>query len=241
MNKAQILDAIRRMAATNGSKAPESQRFESEMGLGKADWYPKYWLRWGDAIREAGCAPNSLSTSFGEEFLIQKYVDLTRELGRFPIEGDLIVKRRGDRMFPDRGAFLRLGNKSERAAKILAYCRARDGFEDAIPLVAAAVVVQSPDEDGAPDEPPTGYVYLLRHGSRREYKIGRTNNPMRREGEIGVELPQVLDPIHVIETDDPAGIETYWHRRFVKKRLKNEWFALTAADVRAFKRWKRIF
>lgn len=241
MNKAQILDAIRRMAATNGGKAPGSQRFESEMGLGKADWYPKYWLRWGDAIREAGCEPNSLSTSFGEEFLIQKYVDLTRELGRFPIEGDLIVKRRGDRTFPDRGAFLRLGNKSERAAKILAYCRTRDGFDDAMRLVAAAVVAQSPDEDGAPDEPSTGYVYLLRHGSRREYKIGRTNNPMRREGEIGVELPQKLDPIHVIETDDPAGIENYWHRRFKEKRLKNEWFALTAADVRAFKRWKRIF
>jgi hypothetical protein len=27
-------------------------------------------------------------------------------------------------------------------------------------------------------------VYLLKHGSRREYKIGRTNNPVRREGEM---------------------------------------------------------
>lgn len=241
MDKAHILDTIRRMAATNGGKAPGSQKFESETGLGKADWYQKYWLRWGDAIREAGCDPNSMISSFGEEFLIQKYIELTRELGRFPIEGDLIVKRRGDRTFPCRDAFWRLGNKSERAAKILAYCRTHDGFEDVILLVAPVVVAQSLDEDGAPDESATGYVYLLRHGSRREYKIGRTNNPMRREGEIGVELPQKLDPIHVIETDDPAGIETYWHRRFKEKRLKNEWFALTAADVRAFKRWKRIF
>lgn len=172
------------MAATNGGKAPGSQKFKSETGLGKADWYPKYWLRWGDAIREAECKPNSLSTSFDEEFLIQKYLNLTRQLGRFPIEGDLMVKRRGDRMFPDRGAFKRLGSKSERAAKILAYCRTHDGFEDVIPLVAPAVVAQSPDEDGASNEPPTGYVYLFRHGSRREYKIGRTNNPMRREREI---------------------------------------------------------
>ena len=64
---------------------------------------------------------------------------------------------------------------------------------------------------------------------------------MRREGEIAVELPLPLDPIHVIKTDDPVGIETYWHRRFAEKRLKNEWFALTPADVRAFKRWKRIY
>jgi hypothetical protein len=110
-----------------------------------------------------------------------------------------------------------------------------------LPLVAAAVVERASDEEEGPSESAQGYVYLLRHGSRREFKIGRTNNPMRREGEIGVELPQELDPIHVIATDDPAGIEAYWHRRFADKRLKGEWFSLTAADVRAFKRWKRIF
>ena len=241
MEKAQILDAIRRMAAANAGKAPGSRSLQTETGIRKTDWYPNHWLRWGDAIREAGLAPNSLSTAFGEEFLIQKYIDLTRELRRFPIEGDLMVKRRTDRTFPDRGALTRLGSKFERVAKVLSYCRSSEGFEDVIPLVAAAIPARSPDDESAPDQTLSGYVYLLRHGSRREYKIGRTNNPMRREGEIGVELPQALEPIHVIETDDPAGIETYWHRRFAEKRLKNEWFALTATDVRAFKRWKRIF
>jgi Meiotically up-regulated gene 113 len=241
MEKAQILDAIRRLTATMGGKAPGSQRFRSEVGVGKSDGYPKYWLRWSDAIREAGCEPNSLNTAYGDEFLIQKHVDLTRELGRFPIEGDLMVKRRSDRTFPDRGARGRLGSKPERVAKILAYCRSHPGFEDVVPLVAAAVVERTPEEDGEPSDSAPGYVYLLRHGARREFKIGRTNNPMRREGEIGVALPQELDPVHVIETDDPAGIETYWHRRFADRRLKGEWFALTAVDVRAFKRWKRIF
>ena len=79
-----------------------------------------------------------------------------------------------------------------------------------------------------------GFVYLLKHGSRREYKIGRTNNRLRRHGEIGIELPLEIEPIHVIETDDPPGVEAYWHRRFAEKRLKNEWFALWADDVRAF-------
>jgi Meiotically up-regulated gene 113 len=66
---------------------------------------------------------------------------------------------------------------------------------------------------------------------------------VRREGELGVQLPEKLPPIHYIETDDPDGIETYWHKRFESqgKRKEGEWFALTAADVRAFKRWKRIY
>ena len=84
-------------------------------------------------------------------------------------------------------------------------------------------------------------MYLLKHGSRREYKIGRTTSPIRREGEVGIELPLRLEPIHVIETDDPSGVESYWHRRFADKRLNGEWFALTQQDVRAFRRWRKIF
>jgi len=83
--------------------------------------------------------------------------------------------------------------------------------------------------------------YLLKHGSRREYKIGRTNNPLRREGEIGIQLPEKLQPLHYIKTDDPVGVEAYWHMRFASKRKEGEWFALSAQDVRAFNRWKRIY
>ncbi len=240
--KQQILDLIRLLAAKDGGRAPGSQRFESLTGIGKSEWYPRLWLRWGDAVGEAGLERNSLSRSLGDGLLIQKYIALIRELGRFPIEGELIHKRMADSSFPNREAFNVLGGKRQRAARILEYCQAREGYKDVIGLCEAVAFSSAVEfEEAVSDAQSVGFVYLLKHGARREYKIGRTNNPLRREGEIGIELPEKVQPIHVIKTDDPAGIESYWHARFADKRKEGEWFTLTADDVRAFKRWKRIY
>jgi hypothetical protein len=62
----------------------------------------------------------------------------------------------------------------------------------------------------------------------------------RREWELGVKIPIAPKAINSIETDDPAGVEAYWHRRFADKRGEGEWFNLDANDIAAFKRWKRI-
>lgn len=170
------------------------------------------------------------------------YANFSRELGRLPTDNDLRFKDRQDTAFPSTGAFARLGTKRELIGLLVKFCRLKGGYLDVIEMCERYIEQQRQPADSLKfdDSLSIGYVYLYKHGSRQEYKIGKTNNALRREGELRIELPERIEPIHFITTDDPAGVEAYWHRRFAMKRKLGEWFALTADDVRAFKRWKRI-
>jgi hypothetical protein len=66
------------------------------------------------------------------------------------------------------------------------------------------------------DEIEIGYVYLalMRIGRERRYKIGKADIVGRRTRQIAVELPEELELLHAISTDDAYGIEAYWHKRF---------------------------
>ena len=241
MDKEHIIQEIQRTAKANGGVVLGWRRFEEESGIRYYDWFGQFWTRWGDAVREAGFEPNRMSEAYEDGFLLGHLVMLTRRLNRVPTQGDLRLATKNDSEIPSEKVFRRLGSKSERAFRIIAFCEANPGHEDVAALWRQVPIAEpAPDVEEVDDAPAApGYVYLLKHGSRREYKIGRTNNPLRREGELGIQLPERLQPVHYIETDDPAGIESYWHTRFASKRKEGEWFALTAQDVRAFKRWRR--
>jgi hypothetical protein len=242
MEKQEIISQIRRIAKESGGKAPGFQRLATLTGLRKSDWYPNLWLRWSDAIIEAGCQPNEYITSYDTNFLIVKYIDLIRELNHFPIEGELRIKHKIDKSFPGHGSFSQLGSKQDRVRKVLQFCQNKEEFYDVISHCIKILQPTDLKSDSTNLESDrVGYVYLIRHGKRNEYKIGRTNNPIRREGVIRLELPEEIQPIHYIKTDDPSGIETYWHSRFATKRKKGEWFLLTESDIKAFKRWCKIY
>ncbi len=89
MDQAYILEEIRRTAAANGGVPLGRARFTSETGIKESDWLGIHWARWGDAVREAGLAPNQLQAAYDRAELLDKYAKLATELGRLPANGDL--------------------------------------------------------------------------------------------------------------------------------------------------------
>ena len=238
MNKEYILHEIRRTAEENKGVPLGWRKFFRETGIRETDWLGKYWPRWSEALREAGFLPNQLTSAYKETDLIERYLARVRKLGVLPAKGDLRMETRSDPTFPNDKTFDRLGSKTEVLSKVMDYCQSRQGYEDVIRLCKAYQPRSgiSDDSQSTSVGGEIGFVYLMKSG--RFYKIGRTNASGRRERELAIQLPEKASTVHIIRTDDPAGIETYWHRRFEAKHKNGEWFELTAADVSAFKRRK---
>ena len=238
MNKQHIIDEIVRTGERNGGRPLGKKKFQDETGIKEWDWLGKYWARWSDAVKEAGYQPNTLQDSYDEEWLINQLISFIREIGRFPVYADLRLKAHTDNTFPSHNTFNRLGNKAEIVTRVLDYCREGSGYADVIRVCESVAQPETEvnEVEDAEDNPEFGYVYLIKSG--RYYKIGRSNSVGRREYELSIQLPEKLTTEHIITTDDPVGIEAYWHRRFKERRKNGEWFELTNKDVLAFKRRK---
>jgi hypothetical protein len=235
MDRQDILDAIRRTAEANGGIALGHDRL-SAAGITPAVW-GRYWARLSEAQREAGVAPNRANEAHPEEEALVSLVKLVRELKAIPTGRDRVVKRNSDPTFPSEKVWKRLGPKARLLSRLRRFAERTPGHEDVLALCLSAEEGPDATSDLAPVA--FGSVYLLK-GPGSRYKIGRTNAFGRRRRELSIQLPFDTRKVHVIETDDPAGVETYWHQRFAAKRINSEWFELAPEDVAAFRRWKRL-
>lgn len=237
--KGHIIQEIKRTAQENGGRPLGIARFEAETGIRATDWVAKLWPRWGDALVEAGFEPNTLQGPRDDDELLESLAGFARELGHFPVANELKLRARAEPGFPWHSTFARFGRKHELVTRLRDFAMAR-GYEDVVVLCDAlgeqAARSEPGSENAAEPGADLGYVYLMKSG--RYYKVGRSNAVGRRERELAIQLPEKVEVVHSIKTDDSVGIENYWHGRFGERRKNGEWFELTAKDVGAFKRRK---
>jgi hypothetical protein len=242
MHKDDIIAEIKRTANENDGKPLGVARFEQVTGIRPYDW-GKFWARFSDAQKEAGFEPNTLVGSFTDEHLLVRMAALTRELQKYPTNKEMRLKRYSDPDFPNSKVYERFGSKQSLVQKLLTFSQGNEEYADIVPILTPLVATGNESIDAESNDAVAdsyGFVYLVK-GHPGEYKIGRTNLVDRRLSELGATASIEQTLIHEIKTDDPAGIEAYWHRRFADKRMKGEWFKLAAADVKTFKRWRRIY
>jgi hypothetical protein len=242
IGKEEILAEIKRTTESNGGKPLGMAKFEKEIGIKRYDWQ-KHWAKFSDAITEAGFTPNSLQGAYSDKFLIEKFIELMRKLNKFPTASEIRLEACSNDKFPYKSTYEnRYGSKQHLASKIIEYCSDKNSYEDILEFCEPVIKTSSREQDinGTDTSLEVGEVYLYKHGNRNEYKIGKSKDSVQRGKELRVQMPEDLKLVHVIKTDDPSGIEAYWHKRFVDKRKNGEWFGLNSTEVKAFKRWRRI-
>ncbi len=234
MSPDEITREIRRLAEINGGKPLGERLFLANAGLARSQLWSAGYGSYSDAVIAAGYSKNRLNVASQPESALGSPFELMRRIQRFPTKGHIKAASAKDKSFPGYEAFLTAGGAFANLPSVaLTYCKA-NRITDIKSLIPRSTAVASPGKKSAGTPPITGYVYLLKHGEH--YKTGRTNNTARRRREISLLLPEELQHVHISETDDPEGIEAYWHRRLASKRLRGERFALAAENVSAFKR-----
>lgn len=232
-----IISEIIRTAKQNGDKALGTINFLAETGIKESDWRGRYWAKWGDALLEAGYEPNRFGEeAYEDDFLLTKMIELIKESKKFPTVAEISMKKRQDKTFPSAKSIRRFGSQKELARKIADYCQEKADLQEAKEICLPLCESKESNSQEIRDDVVEvfSFVYLMKSG--KFYKIGRSSDAEMRRYQIGIQLPEKIEIIHKIKTDDSVGIEEYWHKRFKEKRKNGEWFELSATDVKIFKR-----
>ena len=229
-------------------QASRPDALETLTGITRRAWQGVYWARWSDALRAAGLVPNPAAQRLDQDVLLKQAAEMVRRFGKLPVEEELRIARRSDPSILSHWALRSFGGRRDGGlvAKLRELATSNPAYLDILDLLPEPTVpVEKDDAAEESGELPTrpgaaGQVYLARMG--KYYKIGMSRAVGRRIYELERHQPEPLTLVHALQTDDPEGIERYWHERFEKqgKRLNGEWFDLSRDDVAAFKRRGRF-
>lgn len=243
LKKQEIIRQIKALASANDGLAPGRDKFQVETGISKHEWMYKIWRSWGDALTEAGFAPNALNTKLDDASILAGILKLADKIQKFPNTGDLAFEGSKNPEFPNLKTISKRWSMKNLAEELRFHAEAAGNLHVAdmcnsylSGLTAKPNSVS--DKINELNVSGAGYVYLISY--EKHFKIGRTKSITKRSRQVQIELPNETILIHAILTDDPVGVEAYWHKRFSDKRGNGEWFALGKSDINSFKKWKKI-
>ncbi|MEX2306144.1 MAG: GIY-YIG nuclease family protein [Pirellulales bacterium] len=241
ISREEIVAEIQKFVAANDGKIPGESTFVSATRIKQSVWKGRYWVRWTDAVREAGYDPNSMKRKIPDEEILACLAKFITELGYFPVLDEIKLHARKTSGSPAWATIQkRYGGMPETAAALLKFsrqtedtvlenlCKARLERESLKPVPASSGQHNKVAK--------VGFVYLKYSPSLRLYKIGKANHPNKRGAGISLLLPEDLLPKHEIRTDCPFILEKYWGNRFRDKKKQGEWYDLNSSDVEAFKK-----
>jgi hypothetical protein len=73
----------------------------------------------------------------------------------------------------------------------------------------------------------TDYVYLIRMGRTKLYKIGKSNDPHGRLASMQTASPYKLKIVHTFKADNATAAEESLHHKLHEFRKEGEWFNLS--------------
>ncbi|HET6400682.1 MAG TPA: GIY-YIG nuclease family protein [Candidatus Kapabacteria bacterium] len=209
----ELLDDLRKITEKLGDDLTGSE-YDAQ-GKFNSTTLARRFGGWNEALLAVGVEPKKL-VDITDEILFKNLEEVWLKLGRQPKRKEM---KQPLSRFSER-PYYRFGTWKMALERFVEYTNSRTSDNQSI-------------SEGQPQSLATaGHVYLIQSG--KYFKIGKTNDLGRRTKEIAIELPEASIVIHTIQTDDPYGIEAYWHRRFKDRRKNGEWFELSEADVQAF-------
>lgn len=237
LRKEYILDLYRKHVNVYGRVLGERE-FRGQTGISRTYWRRRYWKRWSELQVDAGFAPNQERMRIPDEVLLRHFADLALRLHRIPSNEDMFQRKQEDPSFPNPDTFARMAPRDELLLKLEAWCEGKPEFSEVAAMLERRRIGRLGrwrDADRV-----RGFVYLARRSKPEgmTYEIGREIGAGKQLQQVATRMRCSPGTIHVIDTDDPEGIERYWRARFRRRRQGRRYFRLFPEDILAF-RWRQ--
>ncbi len=225
----ELIQAELRRLAVDGVR-PSQRQFTTATGIKEHQWGVYGTL--SELAEEVGLnSPSMVTKKHDPSKLLDLLVLYIKRHHEFPAQRIWNRRREGLDLPNWKAIESNLGSKkSDIARRLVEHCQKQGGLDD---VIAIAIPICEQGMTFHTKATPVGEVYLFKAG--RNYTIGKADNAVIRQYQHQRGNAEELKLIATIKSAFPFAVESYWHSRFKKKRIRPSWYKLDKEDVEAFK------